>query len=92
MSSFLAATLGFTGHAAAVYSKKSIEIPDHIGSPQATKYLGMFTWLTVQTNIICCARFAAVLAANLLGSTYLAALTVRLFPLSFGLGAMLTLM
>ena len=92
MTSLLAATLGFTGHAVAVFAKVALEIPDRIGNPQATQYLGMFTWLTVQTNIICCARFAAVLAAYLLGSTSLAALTVRLFPLSFGLGAMLTIM
>ena len=70
----------------------ALEIPDRLGNPQATQYLGMFTWLTVQTNIICCARFAAVLAAYFLGSASLAALTVRLFPLSFGLGAMLTVM
>jgi len=92
MTSLLAASMGFAAHAAAVYAKIALEVPDRIGSPQATRYLGMFTWLTVQTNVICCARFAMVLAAYLLGSTDLASLTVLFFPLSFGLGFMLTIL
>ena len=86
------ALLGFTAHAAAVYAKIFLEIPDRISSPQATQYLGILTWLTVQTNLICCLRFAAVLVATFTASTYLMALTVRLFPLSFGLGSMLTVL
>merc|ERR1711988_707651 len=43
-------------------------------------------------NIICCTRFGMVLAARLLGSKYLVDLTVQLFPLSFGLGFMLTIL
>eukprot|EP00593_Proboscia_inermis_P008217 CAMPEP_0171321154 /NCGR_PEP_ID=MMETSP0816-20121228/109904_1 /TAXON_ID=420281 /ORGANISM="Proboscia inermis, Strain CCAP1064/1" /LENGTH=71 /DNA_ID=CAMNT_0011818819 /DNA_START=12 /DNA_END=223 /DNA_ORIENTATION=- len=71
MTSVLVATLGFTSHAIAIYSTVALNIPDRISNPQATQYLGIFTWLTVQTNIICCARFATVIAAYLLGSTFL---------------------
>ena len=92
MTSLATAVLGFAAHGAAVIAKKTIEIPDHIGNPQATQYLGMFTYLTVQTNIICCTRFGMVLAARLLGSKYLVDLTVQLFPLSFGLGFVLTIL
>lgn len=92
MTTMPTALLGFTAHAAAVYAKIFLEIPDRISSPQATQYLGILTWLTVQTNLICCLRFAAVLVATFTASTYLMALTVRLFPLSFGLGSMLTVL
>ena len=86
------ALLGVTAHAAAVLSKLLIGIPDQISNPKATQYLGLFTWLTVQTNVICCLRFAAVLVAHFTVSSALETLTVRLFPLSFGLGSMLTLL
>lgn len=92
MTSLSTAALGFAAHGAAVYAKMALEIPDRLGNPQATRYLGILTWLTVQTNIICWARFALVLAAHLCGSTSLVSLTVQLFPLSFGLAFMLTLL
>ena len=92
MTSITTALLGVTAHAAAVLSKLLIGIPDQISNPKATQYLGLFTWLTVQTNVICCLRFAAVLVAHFTVSSALETLTVRLFPLSFGLGSMLTLL
>lgn len=92
MTTLPTALLGVTAHAAAVVSKLLIGIPDRISNPKATQYLGLFTWLTVQTNVICCLRFAAVLVAHFTVSSALEALTVRIFPLSFGLGSMLTLL
>lgn len=92
MTTMPTALLGFTAHAAAVYAKLFLDIPDRISSPQATQYLGILTWFTVQTNIICCLRFAAVLVATFAASTDLTALTVRLFPLSFSLGSVLTVL
>jgi hypothetical protein len=92
MTSLSTAVLGFAAHGAGVWAKVAISIPDNIANPQATRYLGMLTWLTVQTNIICFARYALVLAAHALDSTSVTALTVQLFPLCFGLGFMLTLL
>ena len=92
MTTLPTAILGFAGHAAAVYAKIFLEIPDQISNPQVTQYLGILTWLTVQTNLICCLRFAAVLLAHIAASNALIEITVRLFPLSFGLGFMLTVL
>ena len=92
MTSPATAAIGLAAHGAAVLAKITLSIPDRIGSPQATRFLGMFTWLTVQTNVICCYRFALVLVARFVGSDAIIALTVRMFPLSFGLGSMLTML
>ena len=90
MTSIAVAALGFAAHTTALYSNQRLQCPPM--SPEVTRYLGMFTWLTVQTNIICCCRFAAVLAASFLESTTLATLMVQLFPLSFALGFTLSLL
>lgn len=57
---------------------------------QVMAYFGRFVFLTVQTNFTGVLYFSAAFAASLTGSVPLHSFTVRMFPLMFALGTLLT--
>ena len=87
----IAAVLGAVGHALALLGK-AINVPDSVANPGPTSYLGFLTWLTVQTNIVCTAFYAAAAAACVLESDALGAAVAQAYPLAFALGFALTLL
>ena len=56
------------------------------------RYFGKFVFLTVQSNMLNTAYFAAASLSCYTDETALRDWTVRLFPLSFGLGAIITVL
>ena len=60
--------------------------------PLKTRIFGPFTYFTIQVNTINSCYFVAASCAALTGSATLEAWVVRLFPLEFALGVMLTLL
>mmetsp|Transcript_19203 Transcript_19203/g.32116 ORF Transcript_19203/g.32116 Transcript_19203/m.32116 type:complete len:229 (+) Transcript_19203:162-848(+) len=85
-------TIASVNHFFAVVSKKTLSASDVLVAPEATRFLGMFVWLTVQTNLICAGYYILSLVSYVLNSHILDAVLVRAFPLSFGLGFQLSIL
>eukprot|EP01062_Namystynia_karyoxenos_P070200 TRINITY_DN65591_c0_g1_i1.p3 TRINITY_DN65591_c0_g1~~TRINITY_DN65591_c0_g1_i1.p3 ORF type:complete len:249 (+),score=84.91 TRINITY_DN65591_c0_g1_i1:79-747(+) len=70
----------------------TLDTPPALVCPEASRYLGRFSFLTFQTNVVCTAYFAAAVRALWGGSELGTHLWLRrLFPMVFGLGSFLTL-
>ena len=77
--------------AVALGSQMTIAVPARVVRPALTKYTGRLTFLTVQTNILCCLYFLGVLVTGWgLPAPAVEAVLVRTFPLCFSLGFFVT--
>ena len=91
VTSLLVVTLGFVGHSVAILGNR-LQLPNHICAPEVTRYLGFFTWLTAQTNCICCAYYAVAVVSHVVDSASASAVVVQCFPLAYCLGFMLSIL
>lgn len=85
------ALVSFCGFALSIWSDRFLNPPPHLVRPVLTRYLGRYVFLTVQTNLLCCAYcFGCVVAALLAEAPVLDDTIVRAFPCVFMTATFLT--
>jgi len=72
------------GFLISIYSTYFLGVPPQKIQPIATQFLGRWSYLTFQTNVLCTLFYGCVLAD-------IEAITTHMYPLAFSLGVFLTL-